>query len=133
MNPDLALIIGDMFVPLRSPDICEQFKTILTPNKVNHVLSLGNIGNRESYDWLKSLSSDFHEVKGDFDTNDIPERKVLKIGEFTIGMLHGHQIMPWGDLEAMSSIQRSMGCDILVTGHTHKAFVIAKEGKLYLW
>ena len=67
MNPELVLVVGDMFVPQRSPDISEQFKSILIPNKLQHVLSLGNIGSRESNDWLKSLSNDFHQVKGDYD------------------------------------------------------------------
>ena len=75
MNPELVLVVGDMFLPQRSPDINEQFKSILTPNKVQHVLCLGNIGNQETYDWLKSLSKDFHIVKGDFDQEDIPEKK----------------------------------------------------------
>ena len=80
MNPELVLVVGDMFVPQRNPDIDEQFKTILIPNKLQHVLSLGNIGSRESYDWLKSLSNDFHAVKGDFDEGDIPEKKVVQMG-----------------------------------------------------
>ena len=79
MNPELVLVVGDMFVPQRSPDINEQFKSILIPNKLQHVLSLGNIGSRESYDWLKSLSNDFHTVKGDFDEGDIPEKKLSKL------------------------------------------------------
>ena len=45
MNPELVLVVGDMFIPQRSPDITDQFKSILTPNKVQHVLCLGNIGN----------------------------------------------------------------------------------------
>ena len=53
MNPELVLVVGDMFVPQRSPDISDQFKSILIPNKLQHVLSLGNIGSRESNDWPK--------------------------------------------------------------------------------
>ena len=78
MNPKLVLVVGDMFVPQRSPDISDQFKSILIPNKLQHVLSLGNIGSRERNDWLKSLSNDFHQVKGDYDEGDIPEKKVVQ-------------------------------------------------------
>ena len=28
MNPELVLVVGDMFVPQRAPDISEQFKSI---------------------------------------------------------------------------------------------------------
>ena len=115
MNPELVLVVGDMFVPQRSPDIDEQFKSILIPNKLQHVLSLGNIGSRESYDWLKSLSNDFHTVKGDYDEDtNIPEKKVVQIGEFKIGMIHGHQVLPWGDIDALTNVQRELGCDILL-------------------
>ena len=132
MNPELVLVVGDMFVPQRSPDIDPQFKTILIPNKIQHVLSLGNIGSRESYDWLKSLSNDFHSVKGEFDDGDMPEKKVVQIGEFKIGMIHGHQILPWGNLEALSSVQRELDCDILLSGCTHQIDVKTKENKFYI-
>jgi vacuolar protein sorting-associated protein 29 len=132
MNPELVLVVGDMFVPQRSPDINEQFKSILIPNKIQHVLSLGNIGSRESYDWLKSLSNDFHTVKGDFDEGEIPEKKVVQIGEFKIGMIHGHQVLPWGDLDALTNIQRELGCDILLSGHTHQIDIKVKDKKFYI-
>ncbi len=132
MNPELVLVVGDMFIPQRSPDIIEQFKSILTPNKVQHVLCLGNLGNKESQDWLKSLSNDFQIVKGDFDEGDIPEKKSVQIGDFNIGLIHGHQIIPWGDLESLSNIQRTLGCDILLWGHTHKNSIQVKENKLYI-
>ena len=132
MNPELVLVVGDMFVPQRSPDINEQFKSILIPNKIQHVLSLGNIGSRESYDWLKSLSNDFHTVKGDFDEGEIPEKKVVQIGEFKIGMIHGHQVLPWGDLDALTNVQRELGCDILLSGHTHQIDIKVKDKKFYI-
>ena len=132
MNPELVLVVGDMFVPQRSQDIDQQFKTILIPNKLQHVLSLGNIGSRESYDWLKSLSNDFHSVKGDFDEGDMPDKKVVTIGEFKIGMIHGHQILPWGNADSLSTIQRELDCDILLSGHTHEINVKVIDNKLYI-
>ena len=132
MNPELVLVVGDMFLPQRSPDINEQFKAILTTNKVQHVLCLGNIGNQETYDWLKSLSKDFHIVKGDFDQDDAPEKKMIQIGDFNIGLIHGHQVLPWGDLESLGMVQRSLGCDILISGHTHKTNVVVKDNILYI-
>ena len=132
MNPELVLVVGDMFVPQRSQDIDPQFKTILIPNKLQHVLSLGNIGSRESYDWLKSLSNDFHSVKGDFDEGDMPEKKIVTIGEFKIGMIHGHQILPWGNTDSLFAIQRELDCDILLSGNTHEINVKVLDNKLYI-
>ena len=121
-----------MFIPDRCPDIPEQFKSSLSPGKLQYVLSLGNIGSRESYDWLKSLSNNFHAVKGEFDEGNYPETKVVQIGEFKIGMIHGHQVTPWGDPEALSNIQRQLNCDILLSGHTHVNSVSIYDGKYYI-
>jgi len=131
-NPELVLVVGDMFVPQRSQDIDPQFKTILIPNKLQHVLSLGNNGSRESYDWLRGLSNDFHSVKGDYDEGDMPDTKVVTIGEFKIGMVHGHQVLPWGNHNSLSSVQRELDCDILLSGHTHEINVKVLDNKLYI-
>ena len=132
MNPELVLVVGDMFVPQRAPDIDPQFKQILIPNKLKHVLSLGNIGSRESYDWLRSLSNDFHGVKGDYDEGDMPEKKLVTIGEFKIGMIHGHQVLPWGDTDSLSCIARQLDCDIFISGNTHQIGVKVLDNKLYI-
>ena len=68
----------------------------------------------------------------DFDEGDIPEKKVVQIGEFKIGMIHGHQVLPWGDLDALTNVQRELGCDILLSGHTHQIGVKVKEKKFYI-
>ncbi len=49
-----------------------------------------------------------------------------------IGVCHGHQIVPWGDIEAMSMLQRQLDVDVLVTGHTHKFAISSHEGKLFV-
>ncbi len=60
---------------------------------------------------------------------DLPEQKIIKIGEFSIGLCHGHQVVPWGDVESLANLQRRMDVDILVTGHTHQQSVRDHEGK----
>jgi len=133
IQAELVLVVGDMHVPYRIPDIPDKFKTILIPNKIQHVLSIGNIGSRESYDWLKSLSNNFHAVKGENDDiSNLPETKVVSIGEFKIGMIHGHQVIPWGDAEALANMQRQLGCDILLSGHTHVNSVSIYDGKYFI-
>ena len=132
MNPELVLVVGDMFVPQRAQDIDPQFKSILIPNKLQHVLSLGNIGSRESYDWLRSLSNDFHGVKGDYDQGDFPEKKLVTIGEFKIGMIHGHQVLPLGDTESLAGVARELDCDIFISGNTHQIGVKVLDNKLFI-
>ena len=62
----------------------------------------------------------------------MPETRVVKIGEFTVGVIHGHQVIPWGDMEALSAVQRELDCDILVYGHTHVNKITAYDGKYFL-
>lgn len=87
-------------------------------------------------DYLRTLANSVHTVKGDLDVQqdlaDLPETKVVKIGEFRIGICHGHQVVPWGDPESLANLQRQLDVDILVTGHTHKNEVLEYEGKFII-
>jgi putative phosphoesterase len=46
--------------------------------------------------------------------------QVVQLGEFRIGVCHGHQVVPWGDQDALAMMQRQLDVDILITGHTHE-------------
>lgn len=37
------------------------------PGKIQHILCTGNLCTKDSYDYLKTLASDVHVVRGDFD------------------------------------------------------------------
>merc|ERR1719445_2333057 len=84
-------------------------------------------------DYLRTLANSVHIVRGDLDSatglSDLPETKCVKIGEFSIGICHGHQVVPWGDPESLANLQRKMDVDILITGHTHKNEVYEYEKK----
>ena len=91
------------------------------------------MGSQEQYDWLKTLSIDYHCVKGDFDFDEnLPERDCVQVGNFRIGMIHGHQVIPSGDINALNSIQRELGCDILLYGHTHELKIKAHNNILFV-
>lgn len=61
-----------------------------------------------------------------------PETKVVTVGQFRIGLCHGHQLVPWGDAEALSLLRRQLDVDIVVTGHTHKFEAFEQDGKFYV-
>lgn len=48
--------------------------------------------------WLSILIVSF-QARGDFDDDltNYPDTKVITVGQFRIGLCHGHQIVPWGD------------------------------------
>jgi vacuolar protein sorting-associated protein 29 len=62
---------------------------------------------KEAYDYLKTIATDVHVVKGEFDESSAwPETKVVTIEKFRIGLAHGHQVVPWGDRDALGILQR---------------------------
>ena len=88
---------------------------------------------------------------------NLPEEKVVTIGNYKIGLTHGHQvrssisqthflitwyrhtdfetrvqIVPWGDKEALAIAQRRMDVDILVSGHTHELQLWESDTKIFI-
>jgi len=118
---ELVLVLGDLHLPHRASEIAESFRKMLVPNKMQHVLCTGNLCTREQLDFLKSLAQNVHVVRGDMDEDiGLPETSTLTIGEFRIGICHGHQVVPWANEESLSMMAKQMDVDILITGHTHK-------------
>ena len=148
----LVLVLGDLHIPHRSASLPAKFKKLLVPGRIQHILCTGNLCSRDSYDYLKTLANDVHVVRGDFDENNAwPEQKVVTVGQFKIGICHGHQLVPWGDAEgkidtffvirnlrfyslfpALATINRQLDCDILITGHTHKFEAYEHENRFYV-
>ena len=104
----LVLVLGDLHIPHRSPSLPSKFKKLLVPGRIQHILCTGNLCARDSFDYLKTLATDVHVVRGDFDDAtggtgvgnlNWPEQKVVTVGQFKIGLCHGHQLVPWGDPE----------------------------------
>ena len=138
---ELVLLLGDLNLPYRTSasHIPEKFQRMLVPNKLQHVFCTGNLGadpKRILNEVLKPLAPNVHVVSGDYDpvfsnssssssddcNNDtvhFPDSKVLQIGPFRIGLIHGHQVVPWGDPASLSMIRRKLDVDILVYGNAH--------------
>jgi len=38
----------------------------------------------------------------------LPDETVVKIGDFKIGLCHGHQIIPWGNKESLAQFARQV-------------------------
>ncbi|RWS05866.1 hypothetical protein B4U79_14240, partial [Dinothrombium tinctorium] len=61
-----------------------------------------------------------------------PEQKVVTVGQFRIGLCHGHQVIPWSDPDSLALIQRQLDVDILITGHSHKFEAYEHEGHFFI-
>ena len=139
---ELVLLLGDLHIPHRSTGIPDKFRRMLVPNKMQHLICTGNVGCKDTYEQLRSLAPNIHIVSGDFEavnTNGVggssvsyPETKVIQVGQFRIGVIHGHQVIPFGDHKSLAMIRRKLDVDILVNGHTHKQEVVKHEGHFHI-
>lgn len=60
-------MLGDLHIPHRGAGVPAKFKKLLVPGKIQHILCTGNLCTKESFDYLKTLASDVHVVRGDFE------------------------------------------------------------------
>jgi vacuolar protein sorting-associated protein 29 len=143
----LVLVIGDLHIPHRAHDLPKAFKKMLVPGKIQHILCTGNLCTKEMYDYLKTIAPDLNLVCGEFDDKNITslgrvtsnsgaiqgeDAIVITLGQFKIGLTHGHQIVPWGDRESLACLQRKLDVDVLITGHTHAHTAFEYDGKFFV-
>jgi len=130
----LILVIGDLHIPQRKLRIPDQFLKLIVPGKLDKVLCIGNLTTSDQMKWLKTISNDITAVSGDLDDSmvDVTESAIISIGGCQFGLIHGHQVIPWGDPERLASQAREMGVDVLISGQTHIPSVSTYENKLFL-
>ncbi|KAJ3155615.1 Vacuolar protein sorting-associated protein 29 [Geranomyces variabilis] len=46
--------------------------------------------------------------------------RIATHGPLRIGVIQGHQVVPWGDARALGIVARDMDVDVLISGHTHR-------------
>lgn len=114
--------------------IATQFKKLLTPGKIGQILCLGNLTDRNTFEFLRQVAPDLQLVKGDFDVDspNLPLSKVVTHGSLRIGFTHGHTIIPPGDADALLIAARQMDVDILLWGGTHRFEAFELEGRFFI-
>ncbi|KAF8628846.1 hypothetical protein AX17_005906 [Amanita inopinata Kibby_2008] len=129
----LVLIIGDLHIPHRTHDLPQKFKKLLVPGKIQQILCTGNVCDKETYDYLRTVSPDVHVVRGDYDeTLAFPLSTTIAHPPIRVGVIHGHQAVPNGDLDSLNSIARQMDVDVLISGHTHAFQAIEYDNKFFV-
>ncbi len=122
-------MVGDLHIPYRAKEVPGSIRNILQPGRVQHVFCTGNICSPESLDWLKSMApKSFHTVRGECEEGAAPDQKVVKVGAYRVGLLHGHQVVPWGSELHLLNRAKEMEVDILISGHTHRPLFKEYEG-----
>ncbi|GAA5921881.1 hypothetical protein JCM3775_003398 [Rhodotorula graminis] len=130
----LVLVIGDLHIPNRAHDLPAKFKKLLVPGKIGQILSTGNITDRETWEYLRSVAPDLRGVRGDWDepSSSLPPSMVVQHGPLRIGVIHGHQVVPLGDAEMLGATARKMDVDVLISGGTHRFEAFEAQGRFFL-
>nr|7BLP_B Chain B, Vacuolar protein sorting-associated protein 29 [Thermochaetoides thermophila DSM 1495]7BLP_D Chain D, Vacuolar protein sorting-associated protein 29 [Thermochaetoides thermophila DSM 1495]7BLR_B Chain B, Vacuolar protein sorting-associated protein 29 [Thermochaetoides thermophila DSM 1495]7BLR_D Chain D, Vacuolar protein sorting-associated protein 29 [Thermochaetoides thermophila DSM 1495] len=91
----LILVIGNLHIPDRALDIPPKFKKLLSPGKISQTLCLGNLTDRATYDYLRSISPDLKIVRGrmDVEATSLPLMQVVTHGSLRIGFLEGFTLV----------------------------------------
>ncbi|KZW02548.1 Metallo-dependent phosphatase [Exidia glandulosa HHB12029] len=128
----LVLIIGDLHIPHRTHDLPAKFKKLLVPGKIQQIICTGNVSDKETYEYLRTVCPDVNVVRGDYDDAAFPYSITLVHSPIRIGVIHGHQSVPVGDLDSLAGIARQMDVDVLVSGHTHVVQAVEHDSRFFV-
>ena len=128
------IIIADTHIPERASWIPSGIESVLMDEVRNSDILIhgGDLVSEDVLKWAKSLTSMFYVVAGNMDYLDLPERVKFHIDDIYIGVLHGHQVYPRGNLDQLTDIAREMNVHVLISAHTHRPLVKEYRGIVHL-
>lgn len=98
-----------------------QFKKLLAPGKIAQTLCLGNLTDKPTYEYLRSVSPDLKIVKGRFDVEatSLPLTQVVAHGSLRIGFLEGFTLVS-NEPDLLLAEANKLDVDVLCWGGTHR-------------
>ncbi len=115
-----VLVIGDFHIPTRARYIPTPIREVIERNGFDYVLCTGDFVVKETREYVRKAGRNFIAVRGNMDyIEDLPVRAVVEIEGFRVGLTHGSEVYPRGDVKKLSRIAEEMNVDILIHGHTH--------------
>lgn len=149
-----------MFVHQLTQDVPAKFKKLLVAGKISQVLCLGNLTDKQTLDWLGSISPDLQLIRGDQDSqpasliyNSLPRSldievpggtnaskiyaalplfKTVQHGELKIGITASHNTLSLHDPDTQLIIARQLDVDILICGGGHRVEAFELDGKFFV-
>ena len=133
-NMVLILVLGDLHIPHRAAGIPEPFRKMFAQSgRIHQIISCGNLCDKETYEYLRTITTDITCVRGEYDEypKDLKEVEILEIEDLKFGVIHGHQVVPWGDKDSLALWQRKLDVDVLISGNTFSSKIFSFDGKLF--
>ena len=116
------LVMGDFHIPSRARWIPRPILEFLVGKRFDLVLCTGDLCTDEVQQFLSRFGP-LVCVMGNMDYIHNPREFRHKIEDLVIGMRHGDEVRPRGDIEGLRTLAIRMGVDVLITGHTHVPMV----------
>ncbi|NJE07721.1 metallophosphoesterase [Thermococcus sp. M39] len=113
-------ILGDTHYPYKASYIPDLIFKKFSEENVELIIHTGDINEKIVLEKLEEIAPVI-AVKGNTDTLNLPEEKIIEVGDIRIGILHGHQFLSL-DTQTLKYKALDMDVDVLVFGHTHRFF-----------
>ncbi len=119
------LIVGDTHIPTRAKSIPKVMLKIIDENKpYDYVFFTGDLVSESVMEFFRTVGAKSFFVRGNMDYLSLPEFVVEKINDIKVGLIHGDQVYPRGDVEGLLKIAKDLNVNMLINGHTHYLKVI---------
>ena len=127
------LLLSDAHVPDRALEIPRTIVEWIERSKpFDIVVYAGDLTGREILEWVEGLAPQSYVVAGNMDWLPLPEYHVFEIHGIKIGVVHGDQVYPRGDIKKLTRLARKLGVQVLISGHTHDPFIAVESGVLHI-
>ena len=119
-------IAGDFHIPSRASMLDPKFQDILENRSWDYIVLTGDLTIVDVLKrFEKHVQTPKHLIacKGNMDQINLPLSPVFSVGSIKIGVFHGTEIYPRGDISQLKRVAKKLGVKILITGHSHQTFI----------
>ena len=120
-EPEIILVIGDFWIPDKAADVPKKFYELLRPGRITKIICTGNLQNEETYDWLRTITTELIVTKGEGDKfpKVVDEFKTISFGGIKIGVISGTSLSSFKNEDIFNYNDELKDCILVVYGRTH--------------
>ena len=127
-----GLVIGDSHIHERADEFPQKFVEHFRVRRYDFVIHTGDLVDYDVLDYVRGLAGRAYIVQGNMDYLDLPEHEVLNLFGIPVGVVHGDQVRPRGNIAGLTRVAKSLSVSILISGHTHSPFIVFDSGVLHI-
>jgi len=126
------LVMSDSHIPDRAFEIPSKIRLFIERKNYDIVVHAGDFTDYKVIEYVRTLGRETYMVQGNMDYIDLPEEETFDVYGINIGVIHGDQVYPRGNIPKLSRIAKELNVRILISGHTHKPNIAFDSGILHL-